>query len=1060
MRLLQTSVVGSLVAAMCLVCGGIASGADKLWIGDSTGNWVTDTAWTGLTAPNGGDRAFISNGATVTIDVNTTGGAVCNRFYLGVSTDLVTNGTGHLVVNSGGTLDVVGAAAYLGYNKAGTLNANVSTVTLNTGGSMTFEDGAQLEIGAWASNGYFYQNGGTIYNNDAAGGGVFGDGAFYVGAYGTGKYYLNSGILNSPWTNIGYGGDPSWSGLNQPRGTGWFYQNGGVHNTPQITVGGGWDYGGEGFYEMNAGTANVTYITLGQIDAGWATHKASDPTGTFTQNGGMVLVTSGVYIGCAASSYGNIGPDSYGVGTYNFYGGTLTDSAGAAFLHVREGALGLGTFQGHGVVDFHGALVNNGQVIADGGTLDMSSFASVANTVANTGNNGWFATNGGKLMLPPVNVATGTNTYTWGGYGSSNLVNSLQLTMNNVTAGGSASIALLAGTNSELPALGNGTVVGAWKVTPPGGFTFDSADLTVRYDDSKVPLSWLTDSLQVLGYNAGQWADVTTGTANSVTKQITANGLTAAGTFAVFLPNQWLLSGSGSSDDANWVTGVMPNGLGLAANFLKAITAPSTVTATASVTFGAINFNNTNSYTLAGTAAVTLQTSTGAAQINVLAGNHTISAPVLLASPLSVNPSGGNLEMAGNITGTGTLTKTGSGALLISAPSTFGGLTVNAGTLTLSAANTFGGLTAVNGGTLTLADSQALQNSVLQPSGSGAVTFGTLAAATLGGLQGSGQLSVAVNLSVGNDNASTTFSGLLNGGGTLNKIGSGTLTLTNPDNSQSYLTLSSGAVSVSNEGSLGASSRLNFNGGLLRITGTAMTGFSSGRSLAVNWGTFNGGFDIVDSAATFTVSNTIGGEGGLVKTGSGTLVLAGISNSISAFTGGTTVEAGVLQVGNAGYIGGLGGLDNQSGDAVVRAGATLRFANFIDQAYSGQISGSGSVVKTGDGMLTLSGTDTYTGGTTVLGGILDLESVAALPSNSTLAIANSAEVIFATDLGLAIQLSLMLPGASGGGDPGLTYFRVVSSAPASVPEPGTLALLSAAALAATVAWRRRRKTAI
>jgi MYXO-CTERM domain-containing protein len=117
--------------------------------------------------------------------------------------------------------------------------------------------------------------------------------------------------------------------------------------------------------------------------------------------------------------------------------------------------------------------------------------------------------------------------------------------------------------------------------------------------------------------------------------------------------------------------------------------------------------------------------------------------------------------------------------------------------------------------------------------------------------------------------------------------------------------------------------------------------------------------------------------------------------------------------------------------------------------------GSGSLVKVGGGTLTLSGSDSYTGGTTVLGGTLDIESVAALPGNSTLAIANTAEVIFATDLGSAVQLSLMLPGA-GGGDPGLTYFRVTTT---PVPEPGTLELLAAAVVVGAAAWRGRRQSA-
>jgi autotransporter-associated beta strand protein len=80
-----------------------------------------------------------------------------------------------------------------------------------------------------------------------------------------------------------------------------------------------------------------------------------------------------------------------------------------------------------------------------------------------------------------------------------------------------------------------------------------------------------------------------------------------------------------------------------------------------------------------------------------------------------------------------------------------------------------------------------LQNSTLDTSGTGVLSFASLTSATLGGLTGPGTLALsnstasAVALSVGNNNASSTFSGMLNGTGSLNKIGSGTLVLSGTD---------------------------------------------------------------------------------------------------------------------------------------------------------------------------------------------------------------------------------------------------------------------------------------
>jgi fibronectin-binding autotransporter adhesin len=110
---------------------------------------------------------------------------------------------------------------------------------------------------------------------------------------------------------------------------------------------------------------------------------------------------------------------------------------------------------------------------------------------------------------------------------------------------------------------------------------------------------------------------------------------------------------------------------------------------------------------------------------------------------------------------------------------------VGAGTLTLNAENTFTGDTNIVG-TLALGNARALQNSTVNYqdwSAAGYLRFGSLTDATLGGLKGNRSLTLVndsfspVALSVGNNNQSTTFTGVLSGPGSLRKIGSGTLTL-------------------------------------------------------------------------------------------------------------------------------------------------------------------------------------------------------------------------------------------------------------------------------------------
>ena len=154
-----------------------------------------------------------------------------------------------------------------------------------------------------------------------------------------------------------------------------------------------------------------------------------------------------------------------------------------------------------------------------------------------------------------------------------------------------------------------------------------------------------------------------------------------------------------------------------------------------------------------------------------------------------------------------------------------GGLTKNGtGTLILSAANTFTGNTHISAGTLKLSNANALQYSTLN------YTAGVLAfdngvvthAFTLGGLSGSKAITLKdtannpVALSVGNNGQSTTYSGAIDGGGSLTKIGSGALTLTGALSYTGNTTVSGGVLTVSNIDTpaatvsvLGAGSTLN-----------------------------------------------------------------------------------------------------------------------------------------------------------------------------------------------------------------------------------------------------------
>jgi fibronectin-binding autotransporter adhesin len=106
--------------------------------------------------------------------------------------------------------------------------------------------------------------------------------------------------------------------------------------------------------------------------------------------------------------------------------------------------------------------------------------------------------------------------------------------------------------------------------------------------------------------------------------------------------------------------------------------------------------------------------------------------------------------------------------------------------------------------------------------------------------------------------------------------------------------------------------------------------------------------------------------GALLKEGAGVLVMSGNSD----YTGGTTIAAGTLQLGNGGGSGSVLGniVDN----------GILSFDRSDNYTFTGVISGSGSVYQTGSGRTVLAANQTYSGGTFINAGTLAVGADSAL----------------------------------------------------------------------------------
>jgi autotransporter-associated beta strand protein len=145
--------------------------------------------------------------------------------------------------------------------------------------------------------------------------------------------------------------------------------------------------------------------------------------------------------------------------------------------------------------------------------------------------------------------------------------------------------------------------------------------------------------------------------------------------------NYWKTDAIGNWGNTNNWTGSTPNSVDAVANFYNKTTAPRTVAVDAPVTVGTIVFNSANSYTLDGSNAIKIQTSSGTGLINDLGGNHQIAAPVTLTSSATVSVANAQhtLTVSGSVDGAGGLNKTGDGVLKLTAANNFSGPTTVSG---------------------------------------------------------------------------------------------------------------------------------------------------------------------------------------------------------------------------------------------------------------------------------------------------------------------------------------------------------------------------------------------
>jgi autotransporter-associated beta strand protein len=448
----------------------------------------------------------------------------------------------------------------------------------------------------------------------------------------------------------------------------------------------------------------------------------------------------------------------------------------------------------------------------------------------------------------------------------------------------------------------------------------------------------------------------------------------------------------------NWTPAVVPHMAGDTANFLGAATSPITVTLDAAQSVGSLNFNNTNSYTIAAGTGGSLVMDSGTASsatINDANGSHTIAAPVTLNSNTVVNVTnvGDTFTFAGNIT------PANSSTLTIGT----GGVGTGLGTVALTA--TYAGNVTINSGTLQL--------------GSATVTN---AGAVTGNISDNGTLKF-----VRSD--SYSYSGTISGSGSVVQAGTGTLTLASANTYGGGTTISSGTIKMGNATALGTGAVTINTPGILDVNGTGPTlpgivgtGTVDNTAAGATLVTINN-----SSNASFTgvIQNT-GGAISLDKMGTGVQTL----NGVNTYTGNTMIDAGTLSINSEAS---LGVASNQltinagtlEVNTSITSARTINLANAAStiQVDSGQtytdnnasgLTGTG-LVKSGAGTMVVTNPLTLSGTVSVSNGILELQSgTSTVGSAPTIAGGtNAAPATLTLDSGASLTLPAFSIGTSG-----------------------------------------------